>query len=85
MSGKYPTNPLVHSAWKLDNAFFWFVCELPYREDVLLLAGDLSEELSIVAETFASLVPKFRRVFFVRPLSSPCAYLSWMPLSHRPY
>ena len=55
----------IHVDYRGNRDWVAALSDAEYREDILLLAGDVSDSPRLLGETLARLVGKFSRVFFV--------------------
>lgn len=55
----------LHADYPENLAWAMNVSDSDYRDDVLILAGDVSDKLELLAQVFASLRKKFKDVLFV--------------------
>lgn len=55
----------LHVDYPLNLAWVHQLSSHEYRQDVLILAGDLSDSLALIAETFTALVERFAHVLYV--------------------
>lgn len=55
----------VHIDYSVNRAWLLGLSNSDFQQDILILAGDLSDDLSLLEACFKSLVKKFRKVCFV--------------------
>ncbi|MCB1672283.1 MAG: metallophosphoesterase [Pseudomonadales bacterium] len=55
----------IHVDYPDNLAWLRMLSSVDYRDDILILAGDVSEDMDLLAETFLLLLGKFRRLCFI--------------------
>ena len=55
----------IHIDYAENRDWLFNLSEQNYKEDVLLLGGDLTENLKLLSDSFKSLASKFKKVLFV--------------------
>lgn len=55
----------VHIDYQENSLWLFNLCHKSYQEDILIIAGDLTDRLTILEQALDNLVTKFRQVLFV--------------------
>jgi Icc-related predicted phosphoesterase len=55
----------LHLDYEVNRTFFYAISEWEYKEDILIVGGDVHHEYTEIKAFFRSIVPKFKQVLFV--------------------
>lgn len=55
----------LHIDYRQNLLWFEQLSEQDFTEDFLIIAGDISDEIEAIQQLFATLLPKFKKIFFV--------------------